>query len=174
MLRLLCSAILVSFLFSGCAPVPQPQKRTDVAGLTQLLMQVNEDAPKAEAKRLAEDIIQESARLEKQFGRQSNPYWHNFLVNAGLKQKGLCYHYSDALYRHFAQQHYPHFEFHLLGTHVGEYWQEHNALAVSAAGQPVLSGIVIDPWRQAGSVYASKISEDRVYRWRHRPERGCK
>ena len=174
MLRLLCSAVIVLFMLSGCAVSPQPDDGGDAAHLTRLLLEVNEVAPKEEAKELAEDILQESARLEKAFGRESNPYWHNFLVNVGVKKKGLCYHYSDGLYRHFAAQHYPDYAFHLLGAHIGEYWREHNALAVSAPGQPVLDGIVVDPWRQAGSVYVSKISEDRAYRWRHRPERGCK
>ena len=174
MLRLLCSALFALLLLIGCSHTPQPQEKTGVARLTQLLLEVNENAPKEEAKKLAENIVAESARLEKAFGRQSNPYWHNFLVNVGVKQKGLCYHYSDGLYRHFAAQHYPHYKFHLLGAHIGEYWREHNALGVSAPGQSVLDGIVVDSWRHVGSVYVSKISEDRAYQWRHRPERGCK
>ncbi len=173
--RLLCSAVAALFLLSGCASAPRPQGKTDVTHLTQLLLSVNNKAPKEEAKRLAEDVMEESDRLEKAFGREGNPYWHNFLVNIGVKKKGLCYHYSDGLYRHLtAQYHYPHFRFHLIGAHIGEYWREHNALAVSAPDKPVRDGIVIDPWRCTGAVYADKISEDRTYRWRHRPERESK
>ena len=172
MQRLLYSTVVALLLLSGCASAPKPKEKTNVAHLTQLLLAVNKEAPKEEAKRLAEELIQTSAGLEKAFGREGNPYWHNFLVNVGVKQKGLCYHYSDGLYRHLtAQRHYPHFAFHLIGAHIGEYWREHNALAVSAPGEPVLDGIVVDPWRCTGSVYTAKIAEDKAYRWRHRPER---
>jgi len=172
MLRLLCSAVVALLLLSGCAHAPKPRERTDVRGLMQLLLAVNKEVPKEEAKRLAADIIQTSAGLEKAFGREGNPYWHNFLVNIGIKQKGLCYHYSDGLYRHLTAGHdYPHFAFHLIGAHIGEYWREHNALAVSVPGKPVLEGIVVDPWRCRGTVYASKIAEDKAYQWQQRPER---
>ena len=103
----------------------------------------------------------------------SPPQYHNFLVNIGLKEKGLCYHWADALYLHFMKSDYPSFEFHLVGANIGEYWTEHNSLVIVGKGKPITSGIIIDPWRNAGKLYFSKVKDDSSYSWMHRPSRGC-
>jgi len=103
----------------------------------------------------------------------SPPQWHNFLVNTGLREKGLCHHWSDALYMHLSHKNYASFEFHLMGAHIGEYWSEHNVLLVVAKGRDVQDGIVIDPWRGAGKLYFSAVKEDVSYHWKHRKKRGC-
>jgi hypothetical protein len=95
------------------------------------------------------------------------------MVNTGIKKQGLCYHFSDGLYRYLIQRNYPHVTFHLVGAHIGEYWREHNALVITANGQDVNEGIIVDPWRETGRVFVSKLKEDRAYVWKHRPERGC-
>jgi hypothetical protein len=174
MLRYIASLFLCTLLLTGCAREPVHDAQSSVAALSHLLTGLDPNIPKDEASHLAEDIFSYAAVLEKRFGREGDPYWHNFLINIGIKKRGLCYHYSDALYLHLRQGDYPHFAFHLLGTHIGEYWREHNALAVTAKGHPVMEGVVVDAWRERGRVFVSKIREDRAYRWVHRPDRGCR
>jgi hypothetical protein len=142
--------------------------------LTQLLTALDTDVPQKEAERLAKDVIVRSETLNREFDRSASPWLHNFLVNVGVKQKGLCYHFSDGLYRYLTQREYPHFAFHLVGANIGAYWKEHNALVITAKGQDVEEGIIVDPWRKTGSVFVSKLKDDRAYVWKHRPERGCK
>jgi len=123
---------------------------------------------------LSHDVFEETTRLTKSFKLTSPPWFHNFLVNIGLKEKGLCYHWSDALYMYLSKKQYPHFEFHLVGANIGEYFFEHNALVITAKGSKVLEGVIIDPWRNSGKLYFSKVREDTKYRWEHRASRGCK
>jgi hypothetical protein len=131
-----------------------------------------------EADYLAWDIYHKAQELTESYALVSPPQFHNFLVNVGVREKGLCYHFSDALYLHLKSQGYEHFDFHLVGANIGEYWSEHNALVVVAKGckneKCILeSGILIDAWRDSGEVYYARVSEDRSYHWKHRSER-CK
>jgi hypothetical protein len=131
-----------------------------------------------EADYLAWDIYHKAEELTERFALVSPPQFHNFLVNVGMKEKGLCYHFSDALYVHLKSQGYGHFDFHLVGANIGEYWREHNALVVVAKGCRsdtciLNNGILIDAWRNSGEVYYARLKEDRSYRWIHRSER-CK
>jgi hypothetical protein len=174
MYRSLCKLLVSVWLLVGCAKTPEVATPLyEKEQLTQMLVTLDTDVPRKEAERLAGDVIVRSRMLNREFDRNTSPWLHNFLVNVGLKQKGLCYHFSDGLYRYLIQRGYQHFDFHLAGAHIGEYWREHNALVITAKKGEVQEGIVIDPWRQTGRVFISRLKEDRAYRWKHRPERGC-
>jgi len=173
-MRILCFSLLL-LCFGGCTQVPMKSPRTEEAKLVHALDGLKSHASAKETRRLAYDIVWRSAVLNQEFDRTTPPKFHNFLVNIGFKKRGLCYHFSDGLYRYLKarKSHYPHFDFHLIGAHIGSYWLEHNALAVTRKGGRVLEGIVVDAWRQTGTVFVSPIGEDRAYRWVHRPNREC-
>ncbi len=173
MLRYLFKLMLFSLFFTGCSVAPHSVSETEVDTLAALLASLDRNIPKKEAVRLSRDIFSETQTLVKDFDLASPPLYHNFLVNIGLRKKGLCYHWSDALYLYFSAKEYPHFSFHLAGANIGEYFFEHNTLVVTAKGGTVEDGIIIDPWRNSGKLYFSKVKDDRAYRWVHRFERGC-
>lgn len=139
-----------------------------------MLQALNTDTPLTESRRLSNDIYHKTAALAKEFSLTSPPSYHNFLVNVGLKEKGLCYHWSDALYLHFKTQKYTYFEFHLMGANISSYWMEHNVLVVTSKGMSPYEGIVVDPWRNSGALYFSKVVDDKAYIWKHRPNREYK
>jgi hypothetical protein len=172
------SLLLLTFFLVGCSvksslPAPSNAKR-----LSRTLQGLDTNIPKEEADHLAWDIYHKAEELTERFELVSPPQFHNFLVNVGVREKGLCYHFSDALYIHLKSRGYEQFDFHLVGANIGKYWSEHNALVVVAKGCRseaciLNNGILIDAWRNSGEVYFAKLSEDRAYRWRHRSER-CK
>lgn len=168
------SAILL-LLFSGCSDLPLKPPKTAEMKLADLLEGLDNNASRAERRLLAHDIITRAQQLNREFERSTPPKFHNFLVKTGIKKRGLCYHFSDGLYHYLKEResYYPHFGFHLIGAHIGSYWLEHNALAVTQKGGRVLDGIVVDAWRKTGTVFVSPVREDRAYRWVHRPSRGC-
>jgi len=173
MFRHLFKLLLFSFLFAGCAVTTPFVLETKVAQLSILLQSLDRDIPPEEAKQLSKDIFYKTGQLTQEFELTSPPQYHNFLVNVGLRDKGLCYHWSDALYLYLSQKKYASFEFHLMGANIGEYLFEHNVLVVVAKGGRVEEGIIIDPWRDSGNLYFSKVSKDRKYQWKHRANRGC-
>lgn len=160
-------------LFVSCTTKVDMPKEAKITELSHLLHSLDSAVLEDEADRLSLEIYYQTARLSHKFKMTSPPQYHNFLVNIGAREKGLCYHWSDALYNYFKQQEYLSFSFHLMGAYIGEYWREHNAFLVSAKGKSVQEGIIIDPWRYGGKLYFSKVSEDDAYSWVHRPSRGC-
>jgi len=141
--------------------------------LSLLLHTLDSSIPQKEAMQLSKDIYVETEKLRKRFKRTTSPLWHNVLVNAGVREKGLCYHWSDALYLALKKKAYKYYDFHLLVADQGEYFFEHNVLVVSVKGADAEKGIIIDPWRHTGTLYVSKVKEDVSYHWKHRKERCC-
>ena len=163
--------LLFTFFLTACSVVPTPISEYKVSKLTHLLKSLNSTIPKKEAEYLSRDIFQQTKKLTKAFKLTSPPWFHNVLVNIGLRDKGLCYHWSDALYSYFMKKSYLHFSFHLGGANIGEYFFEHNVLVVTGKGGKFEEGIVIDPWRDSGKLYFSKIKDDTKYTWKHRENR---
>ena len=175
MLKYLLSTLLLfsSLFFIACAgtfPEVSPNRKE---ALSNCLYALDTSMNPYEATMLSNEIFQEVAKLRQKFKPTSQPHFNNFLINAGVKEKGLCYEWSDALYLHFSKKEYLNFEFHLLVANQGQYFYEHNTLVVVAKGGEVLKGIVIDPWRDPEKLYFSKVSEDKQYEWKHREKRGC-
>lgn len=171
MYRYSLKLILIGFFLSACSvdvQVPSPERQQE---LSLLLYTLGHDIPKSEADKLSNEIFNKTVQLGREFKLTSPPEFHNFLVNIGVRKKGLCYHWSDALYLYFVSKKYPHYSFRLVGANIGEYFSEHNAVVVTAKGKPVKSGILIDPWRHSGKLYFSKVNEDKKYEWIERKER---
>jgi len=160
-------------LCSACAVKITPANTTQIHALSELLSDMDRSVPKEESLALSRDIFYKTRLLAKEFKMISPPQYHNFLVNIGLRDRGLCYHWADELYGYLSQQHYSSFTFHFVGANIGQYWTEHNALVVVARELQIKKGIVIDPWRNAGRLYFSKVKDDISYHWVHRPRRGC-
>ncbi len=163
--------IIISLFVSGCSVKLASISQSDTTKLTKLLLSINRDIPPKEAQRLARDIYFKTQNLIEEFELVSPPLWHNFLVNTGIRKKGLCYHWSDALFVYFKSRNYPSFEFHLVGANIGKYWSEHNAIVIISKGEEIKDGIVIDPWRNSGKLYYSHIQKDREYQWSGRENR---
>ncbi len=164
---------LLAFLLAGCAVTAPSVSQTKIRELSLLFQSMDRTIPPSEAMHLSKDIFHKTQQLTEAFEMTYPPQFHNFLVTVGLREKGLCYHWSDALYLYLSKKHYTSFEFHLTGANVGEYFFEHNALVVVAKGGKIKEGVIIDPWRESGELYFSKVQDDPDYVWIHRPARGC-
>ncbi len=163
----------LGFLLLGCSvkPIQAPSKQIDK--LATLIYGLDSHVPRQESFYLSRDIFQKTKSLTKEFELTSPPIWHNFLVNIGMRKKGLCFDWSDALYLYLNKRNYPHYAFHLVGANIGEYFSEHNALVIIPKGGKIEKGIIIDPWRNSGKLYFSKVKDDKAYVWSHRTDRGC-
>ena len=168
------SFIVLSFILVGCVVTPKQASQSQIEKLSLYLHALDRTVPHQESTQLSRDIFQKISTLTKEFELTSPPLWHNFLVNVGLRKKGLCFHWSDSLYLYLKQRGYRHYAFHLVGANVGKYFLEHNALVIVPKATKIEDGVVIDPWRGSGKLYFSKVKEDKKYTWSHRTDRGCK
>jgi hypothetical protein len=163
MLRHFFSYLAVLF-FLGCTVIPEPLSHTKIEALSKLLRFKN-TIPRKERLHLARAIYAKTHELTEEFELTSPPLWHNTLVNIGIKEKGLCYHWSDALYLGLDKKSYAHYDFYLVSANIGEYFFEHNALLITAKGASISEGIIIDGWRDSGRLYATRVKDDTEYQW---------
>ncbi len=169
----MCSISLALLLVHGCVSRPEPLYASQQQRLRQAIVALDTKVDKKESKLLSQRILAQAARLTRRFDRTLPPWWHNLLVNLHLKNGGLCWQYADAIYldllRH--QAILPHYRFHLVVAHRGEYFREHNAVLVVAKDKPLNKGLVIDAWRDSGRLVFYPVDKDPDYRWKHRKDR---
>lgn len=101
MFRHFFKLLLFSFFLLGCVGNEPTVKEENILKLSQLLDTLNTQGSSLETMQLSRDIAYQTKRLSKAFDMTSPPQYHNFLVNIKVKEKGLCYHWSDALHEYF-------------------------------------------------------------------------
>jgi hypothetical protein len=167
-----------TFLFSlflllslqGCSVKPYVPSKSEELRLAIKLHHLSSQASQEEVATISHHIYKTIAKLTQQFALTSPPVYHNFLVNVGLKEEGLCYHWSDALYVEMQKSDSPSFSFHLVGANIGSYWREHNAVVVTAKGANLKEGLILDAWRNSGKLFVIALQQDH-YHWVHRKQR---
>lgn len=158
--------------FVGCAVKPEALnvESQRVAQLTSELQGLGGDVDYTEARVFAFEALLYPKTLAEQYGLVSPPLWHNFLINTGVKDRGLCYQWAEDMMSHLKALHYQSFDLRWGVANKGE-MDEHNTVVVVAKGAPFWTGILIDPWRNSGVLYWSKLSDDPEYKWVENKER---
>jgi hypothetical protein len=139
-----------------------PPERTAV--LERDLANLVADADAEESGMLAAAAIRQSHALAAEYRLARPPLFHNLLVNVGLKQRGLCWHWTKDLLDRLGKLPLASYQLHWGIAHRGELFREHNSVIVTARGRDVASGIVLDPWRDSGELYWAPVADD-SYPW---------
>lgn len=164
--------LLIASLFIGCSVKHESLhvKRDGIEKLTQELMLLGDEVRYEEARLLAFEALSYPPLLAKRYGLVTPPTFHNFLINTGLKERGLCYQWSEDMMAHLKKGHYKSFDLRWGVANKGEF-DEHNSVVVVAKHAPFQKGILLDPWRHSGVLYWAKLHEDPEYHWVENKER---
>ena len=186
---ILLSTLLVLFtLAGGCAPMPhnsvstfggeeegarldhasQPER---IRALAAEIQGLSRNVSPSDAAHCAAHAIQYSELLRDTYHITKPIERNNIMVNLGLKPRGLCYQLADDMLAELNDQHYQTLRFQRATANWDDIWSEHNCVVVTAPGQPFKEGLVLDPWRNAGTLRWARVKLDH-YPWipRH-PER---
>jgi len=120
-----------------------------------------------ETSRLAQTILSATDALARQYQVQPPALWHNLLVNIGIRDRGLCCHWTQDLLGKIETLQLQHYQAVWAVSRHGT-WREHSCVVVTAAGQGIATGLVLDAWRDAGHLYWTRVAEDR-YAWQRHP-----
>ncbi len=121
-----------------------------------------------EARRVAETAVMYSIQLADHYRLVRPPILHNVLIRIGLKDRGLCYHWTEDLIKRLESLELKNYQLHWGVAHRGSELREHNSVVITANGQAFDRGIVLDPWRNSGDLYWSSVETDR-YPWQELP-----
>ena len=154
------------FAAGGDNPQP-PAYFAKVAALSDDLAALNRHTNLTEAGDLAETAISYSHQLAEEYRVVRPAIFHNLLVRIGLKDRGLCYQWTEDLMNRLDLMQLQSFQLHWGVAYRGSELREHNTVVVTARGQPFEEGIVLDPWRNSGELFWARVKKDH-YPWQER------
>ena len=115
------------------------------------------------AQRVAECAYAAAAQLRHDYGVIGPPLFNNFLVNLGIRKRGLCFEWAEDLLVHLDALKLNTLELHWAEARAGSL-REHNCVVVTAKGQSFRQGIILDCWRHSGHLFWSPLATDH-YQW---------
>ena len=142
--------------------------RQKVESLQVELAALNQQANLLESRQVAETAITYSNQLAEEYRLVRPAVLHNLLIRVGLKDRGLCYHWTEDLLKQLQSLELRTYQIHWGVAHRGSELREHNSVVITARGQTFEKGMVLDPWRNSGDLYWALIKTDR-YPWQELP-----
>jgi hypothetical protein len=142
--------------------------REKVNQLEHELVALSETIDKTEAMLVAEAAVRESAVLAEEYQLVRPAVAHNLLVALGLKDRGLCYHWTEDLMKRLQTLDLKSLQLHWGVAYRGSELREHNCVVVTAKEQSFFQGIVLDPWRNSGKLFWAQVNKD-SYPWKMLP-----
>ena len=136
--------------------------------LQQELVGLSATVDKTETRILAETAVRESAVLAEEYQLVRPAVSHNLLVVLGIKDRGLCYHWTQDLMARLQALDLKSFQLHWGVAYRGSELREHNCVVITADGQSFFKGIVLDPWRNSGNLYWARVAKV-SYPWERLP-----
>ena len=147
---------------------PEPPAYLEkVAALKNDLAALNGHINLTEAGDLAQTAISYSYHLAEEYRVVRPAIFHNLLVRIGLKDRGLCYQWTEDLMNRLYLMQLKSFQLHWGVAYRGSELREHNTVVVTASGQKFEEGIVLDPWRNSGDLFWARVKYDH-YPWKER------
>jgi hypothetical protein len=173
------AAIVVVDLLAGCAvrPLASGGKGVHIAAvfaasnpdapaigsLRKQLIGLSPNVHPDDAQRVAECAYASGDQLAREYRVLGPPLFHNFLVNTGIRKRGLCFQWAEDLFAQLDRLKVATLELH-WGEARARTLREHNCVVVTAKGQPFHDGIVLDCWRHGGHLFTSRVASDH-YPW---------
>ena len=166
-LRSLFLLVSLTFVASFCGELPaqlSPHDALRAHLLGDRIAALSPSVRRDEALRIAECAYATSKQLRHDYGVIGGPpSLQNFLVNLGIRKRGLCFQWAEDLLQQLDALKVTTLELHWAEAYAGS-WREHNCVVVTAKGQPFRDGILLDCWRHSGHLFWSAVISDN-YPW---------
>jgi hypothetical protein len=183
--RLTGALLLLVFLLAGCSAAQHTYRKPPdhstasnrlndavysekVGALQDDLTDLNRQANMLEARQVAETAVTYSSYLAEVYELVRPAVLHNVLVRMSLKERGLCYHWTEDLMKQLKSLDLKTYQLHWAVAYRGSELREHNSVVITATGQAFENGMVLDPWRNSGNLYWALIKMD-TYPWQELP-----
>jgi hypothetical protein len=121
----------------------------------------------AEARMISETAHHTSRALQRKWRVFPFALVQNFLIHIGARERGLCFQWAHDIGLELKKLPLKTLELHWAEAYINTRL-EHNVIVVTAPGQPIHSGYLIDGWRAAGRLLWWPVAKDE-YPWKENP-----
>ena len=164
-------ALFTLVALAACTRLPERADPGAVSELAAAIAALGPGVAPEEAARAARIAYDYPLTLAQQYRITDPPLIHNTKVNMGLRPRGLCWHWAEDMEKRLAQEHFETLDLHrAIANFENPLRIEHSTVIVSASGDGMYDGIVLDAWRKGGRLTWVAPLEDREYKWRPRRE----
>lgn len=165
--------LLISvLLLAACTPsAPTRATPTDITALAQAIAALSPNVDPSEATRAAQISYLHSQQLALEYQITDPPLIHNAKVNAGLRPRGLCYHWAEDMERRLKAEGFATLEMtRAIANSQNRFLIEHSTAVITPKGGRMQDGVVLDPWRHGGALFWAEVSDDARYTWKPRAD----
>lgn len=171
--RILCAACLL--VLAACGGVPAeyraPVTQDRIAALSEAIAALGPQVDRDEARRAAEIAYGYTAQLAVEYRIEDPPLVHNAKVNAGIKPRGLCWHWAEDMERRLNAEGFETLAVErAIANAFNPVLIDHSTAVIVARGDGFEDGIVLDPWRYGGRLFWAPTLEDTRYDWMDQQE----
>ncbi len=155
-------------LAAACCVLAHPAQAGDAKSIKRFREAIVALAPTvdpAEAALVSEISHVTARRLQKQWRVVPPANFQNFLIHVGARERGFCFHWAHDIGAQLKKLPLKTLELHWAEAHANSRL-EHNVVVVTARGQPLRSGYIIDGWRATGRLLWWPVLKDE-YPWRN-------
>lgn len=168
-------SVLAFLIVAGCASAPAngpPQaSQNQINELAQAIQALGPNVDPVEARRAADIAFNYPLQLAREYQITDSPLIHNIKVNRGKRPRGLCWHWAQDMETRLAQENFVTLDLHrAIGNSEVALRIDHSTVIVSAKGDGMNDGLVVDPWRYGGRLFWGNPLEDTKYEWISRAE----
>lgn len=156
---------------AACGSAPEKRATTgpgEVERLAAAIRAMREDVDPDEAARAASIAFAHTRTLAIQYKITDPPLVHNTKVNMGLKPRGLCWHWAEDMENRLNAEGFETLEMSRAIAEGRGFRIDHSTAIINAKGDDYTRGVVLDPWREGGTLFFAPVSEDTRYFWEAR------
>jgi hypothetical protein len=135
------------------------------AGFTKAMVGLAPSVDPNEAEQVSVTAHTTSRQLAREYRVVGPPFFQNFLIHIGVRQKGYCYHWAFDIGQRLKELKLKTLVLHWGASDEGTRL-ESNCIVVTAVGQPFQEGYIIDAWRNAGRLCWWPIMKDSSFVWK--------
>ncbi|WP_170469385.1 hypothetical protein [Ruegeria arenilitoris] len=161
-------ATLAALILGGCAPSQPFVGKTEVDALAEAISDLGPQVDPAEAQRAASIAYAYSKQLKQDWNVTDPAIIHNAKVINGFREKGLCNDWAQAMTQRLQQENFRTLDLHWATSPPTAFRIIHHSALISAKGDSMYDGIILDPWRNSGALFWAPVREDTRYNWRPR------
>lgn len=171
----LAPLLLLALLLQACAggkpPLPRQIADQRIDELHRAIQSLGAEIQAHEASRAARAALGYSLELARKYEVTDSALVHNIKVNLGLRERGLCVDWTRDLMTRLEREKFASLDLHwAIANYESTFRLEHSTVVISARGDGIEQGLVLDPWRYSGNLYWARTTQDTGYQWKPQAE----